>query len=98
MQLYVEDFGVNGYHYYEYYSGIMSWFSGNTNDPDFDEIVLHRAGHAAPNNTVMQLRTERSLSADTNDLMLQIKGSRTHTGAMDGTSGNTIRFKFRRLI
>jgi hypothetical protein len=97
LQVYVEDFSVSGGHYYEFYSGIISWYSGNTNSDVVDEIVLHRAGHA-PNTAHIQLRVERAFYADSHDLMLQIKSNRTHTAAMNGASGKTIRFKFRRLI
>nr|DAF44427.1 MAG TPA: Matrixin [Podoviridae sp. ct8Lf7] len=36
-------------------SGVMSWYSGNTNDSEEDEIILHRVGHAYGN--VIYLRT-----------------------------------------
>ena len=97
VQVYVDDYGVTGNHYTEYYSGIMSWFSTNTNNTHVDEIVLHRAGHA-PNNGDIQLRTERVLSADTNDLMLQVKHNHSYNAALDNSGGKSMRFKFRRLM
>jgi hypothetical protein len=27
-----------------YWSGVMSWYSGTTNDTESDEILLHRTG------------------------------------------------------
>ena len=98
VQVYVDDYVVGGQHYTEYYSGMMSWYSENTNTTHVDEIVLHRAGHG-PNNGDIQLRTERTLSADTNDLMLQVKHNLSYTAALDGTTtGKKMIFKFRRLI
>jgi hypothetical protein len=97
VQVYVDDYGVGGNHYTEYYSGMMSWYSTNTNNAHVDELVLHRAGHA-PNNGDIQLRTERTLSADTNDLMLQVKHNIAYTANLDNTGGKSMRFKFRRLI
>ena len=97
VQVYVDDYGVGGNHYTEYYSGMMSWFSTNTNSTVVDELILHRAGHA-PNAGDIQLRTERSLSADANDLMLQVKHNKSYNAALDNSSGKSMRFKFRRLI
>lgn len=36
-------------------SGVMSWYSGNTNNTEEDEIILHRVGHAY--GSVIYLRT-----------------------------------------
>jgi len=52
----------------------------------------------APNNGDIQLRTERVLSADSNDLMLQIKHNQSYNAALDNSAGKSMRFKFRRLI
>lgn len=73
------------------YSGVMSWYSGNTNDNASDEIVLHRTGHASVQDT-LYLRTRSTLSADTDDLKLQIKGNYNASGS------STYTFKFRRMI
>lgn len=92
VQLYTDDHGTNSIgHYTEYYSGIMSWYSTNTNNTETDEIILHRAGHA-PNHGDIFLRTERTLSADTSDMNLQIKTSNNASGSA------TYVFKFRRMI
>jgi hypothetical protein len=97
VQMHVQDYAVGGGHYNEFYSGMMSWYSGDTNDPNVDEILLHRAGHA-PQGASIQLRTERTYTADTNDLMLQIKHNITYSAALDDSNTKFIRFKFRRLI
>jgi hypothetical protein len=91
VQVFVDDHSVGGNHYDEYYSGIMSWFSTNTNSTATDEILLHRAGHA-PNNGDFFLRTERTVNADSHDLMLQMRGSTSNSGNSDYI------FKFRRMI
>jgi len=92
VQLYTDDHGTNSIgHYTEYYSGIMSWYSTNTNSTETDEIILHRAGHS-PNVGDIFLRTERTASADTTDMNLQIKTSNNASGSA------TYVFKFRRMI
>jgi len=92
VQVYVNDNGVGGGHYQEFYSGVMSWTASSTNSSEVDEIILHRAGHA-PNAGDIYLRTERRYqSGDVGTLMLQIRGSTTNSGA-----SNYI-FKFRRMI
>jgi hypothetical protein len=90
ISLYVDNYAVNGGHYQETYTGMMSWFSTGTNATDYDEIVLHKSGHA-PNGAYINLRTIRQLSGGTN-LKLQIISSVSTNGA-----SNYI-FKFRRLI
>ena len=91
VQLYADDYAVSGGHYSEYYSGTMSWYASNTNEASSDEIILHRAGHAN-NERVLYLRTLRTVSADVDDLKLQISASAA-------TSGNSnYVFKFRRMI
>ena len=97
MQVYVDDYGVNGGHYTEYYSATISWFSTNTNDGNVDEIIIHRAGHA-PQSADIQFRTERTLNADSHDLMLQVKHNLAYNAALDNSAGKSMRFKFRRLI
>lgn len=87
----VSDYTVGGQQYDEYYTGVMSWFASNTNSAASDEIPLHRAGHA-PNSGTIFLRVIRTLSADTDDLKLQIAGTTTNSAAYQYT------FKFRRLI
>ena len=98
MQVYVSDFNVGGGHYYEFYSGVISWYNQSTNSTKVDEIVVHRAGHA-PNNGDVQFRTQRASGSDTHDLMLQVKHNLGYTAALDDSDGGKImRFKFRRLI
>ena len=87
----VSDYTVGGNQYQEYYTGFMSWFSGNTNSTGDDEITLHRAG-LAPNSGAIFLRVQRTVDADVNDLKLQIAGTTNNSGAY------TYNFKFRRMI
>ena len=89
VQIYV-DSDVPRYHYSEYYSGVMSWYSAGTNSNEVDEITLHRAGHA-PNAGNVFLRTLRHPSGGDN-LMLQLRA--TH----NSTSASNYIFKFRRMI
>lgn len=87
----VTDYAVGGGHYYEYYTGVMSWWAGDPNSTIADEIILHRAGHA-PGAGAIFLRVQRTPAADTDDLKLQIAGTTNNTGSY------TYTFKFRRLI
>jgi hypothetical protein len=96
MQVYVEDFHAGGGHYYEHYSATISWYGGTTNSTNSDEIPLHRAGHAT-NASHLQIRTLRHAGGGDN-LMLQVKQNFAHSAALNGASGKTMRFKFRRLI
>jgi len=91
VQVYVENFNVGGGNYYEFYTGVMSWFSNNTNNPYASEIYLHNAGHADGNNKIY-LQTQRTYNADTSDLKLQIRNDVSTNGAT-----NYI-FKFRRMM
>ena len=78
----------------EYYSGIMSWYSGNTQsstEMPTDEIVLHRAGGSAEGIEIY-LRTFRSPGASPDKLKLQIYSN--HQFA----SNSSYVFKFRRMI
>jgi hypothetical protein len=95
VQMYVSDFTVGGGHYYEHYSGMMSWYGAGTNSTKEDEIPLHRAGHA-PNGGHIQLKTVRHSSGT---LMLMVKSTLSYSAALDNSNGGKImRFKFRRLI
>ena len=91
VSVYAHDNAVGGGHWYETYSGTMTWYSGDTNSNDTDEILLHKAGHASSSKNIY-LRTKRTATADTDDLKLQIAHSATCTG-----NSNYV-FKFRRLI
>lgn len=70
-------------------SGIMSWRSGNVNDSETDEIILHRTGHAYHN--VIYLRTVLPGSSSSG-IKLQIASS------SDFVESATITFKFRKMI
>jgi hypothetical protein len=96
MQVYVDDHSVGGSHYDEYYSGMMSWFAGQTNETTHatDEIPVHRAGHA-PNDGNVQFRTTRGSSAD---LKLQVKHNEAYSAALNNSNDKKMTFKFRRLI
>lgn len=91
VQIIANDSAVGGGHTQEYYSGVMSWYSSDTNSGTADEFALHRAG-AGPGNGTIFLRIQRTLSADTNDLKLQIAGTTTNSGT------SSYNFKFRRLL
>ena len=95
MHVYVSDFNVGGNHYYENYAATISWFGATTNSTHFDEIAVHRAGHA-PNNGDVQFRTLRGANGI---LKLQVKHNLSYSAALDNSDGGKImRFKFRRLI
>jgi hypothetical protein len=93
VQLFANDTGSGGTNSNEYYSGTMSWYSGNTNSAmelPTDEIVLHRAGGSGDG--ALYLRTYRTPSADTSDLKLQI-----YSNTPNASAANYV-FKFRRII
>jgi hypothetical protein len=79
---------ASGGQYNETYTGIMYWYAGATNSADYDEIPLHKSGHA-PNGRYINLRTLRGVSGV---LKLQITCNLATGGA-----SNYI-FKFRRMI
>lgn len=72
-----------------YWSGIMSWWKGRTNDTDTDEIILHRAGRFY--NSTIYLRTIMQSNTDTNGFKLQIAGS-------TNIASTTYTFKFKKMI
>lgn len=72
-----------------HFSGIMSWYSDNTNDSETDEILLHRAGHAYHN--TLYLRTVQTKSGG-GGMKLQIAAS----SSIGSTQNYT--FKFKRII
>lgn len=88
VQMLIND-GANAAQYNEYYSGIMSWYSGTTNSGDADEILLHKAGHAS-NGRHVYLRIIRTTSSG--NLKLQICSSDAFAAA------SNITFKFKKLI
>lgn len=65
-------------HYSEVYTGFLSWDSAATNNTDYDEIVLHKAGRASNGNNIY-LRTTRK--ASDGYLTLQICCNKTCTTA-----------------
>jgi hypothetical protein len=91
VQLFANDIAVGGFNNNEYYTGILSWTSEQTqNSPELfaDEIVLHRAGQS--NKSSLFLRTYRSNGL--NKLKLQIFSNYTTSGA-----SNYI-LKFRKFV
>lgn len=84
------DYSVGNSQYNEYYSGIMSSYSGGSNSSAYDEIPLHRCGHA-PNSGCIYLRILR-VSGDTSSPKIQIASAQNYTSAY------SITFKFRQLI
>jgi hypothetical protein len=90
IQIYANDNLVGGGHVDVYYSGIISWYAGTTNETTWDEIVLNRAGSSVGQGTLFVRLLRSSGSAD--NLKLQIAGTTINTGAA------TYTFKFRRLI
>ena len=76
--------------WYNYWSGIMSWYRDGTNDSKSDEILLHRAGHAYGH--TIYLRTIMTANSDGRHLRLQIAADKNLTTAA------TYTFKFKRII
>lgn len=93
VQLYANDVSAGGTSNNEYYSGIMSWFAGNTStsvELPTDEIPLHRAG--ASSDAGLYLRTYRTEAGDPTNLKLQI-----YSNLANASATNYV-FKFRRMI
>lgn len=84
------DYSVGSSQYNEYYSGIMSSYSGGSNSSAYDEIPLHRCGHA-PNSGCIYLRILR-VGENTSSPKIQIASAQNYTSAY------RITFKFRQLI
>lgn len=84
------DYSVGSSQYSEYYSGIMSSYSGGSNSSAYDEIPLHRCGHA-PNSGCIYLRILR-VGENTSSPKIQIASAQNYTSAY------SITFKFRQLI
>ena len=83
------DYSIGSSQYNEGYSGIMYSYSGGSNSSAYDEIPLHRCGHA-PNSGCIYLRTMRVASP--NSPKLQIASAQSYTSEL------RITFKFRRLL
>lgn len=93
VQLFANDSGSGGTNSNEYYSGTMSWYSGDTNSSlelPTDEIVLHRAGGSGEG--ALYLRTFRTATSNPDNLKLQI-----YSNTANNSSSNYV-FKFRRMI
>jgi hypothetical protein len=93
VQLIANDTGSGGTNNNEYYSGTMSWYSGDTNsalEMPTDEIVLHRAGGSGDG--ALYLRTFRTPAANPDNLKLQI-----YSNTANASASNYV-FKFRRII
>ena len=93
VQLIANDVGAGGTNNNEYYSGTMSWYSGDTDSAlelPTDEIVLHRAGGSGDG--ALYLRTYRTPTIDINNLKLQI-----YSNTANASAANYV-FKFRRII
>jgi len=93
VQLYANDLAAGGTNINEYYSGIMSWYSGDTNSSlsmPTDEIPLHRAG--AGGDGSLYLRTYRTATADPDNLKLQI-----FSNTANASAANYV-FKFKRIM
>ena len=91
VQIKANDSSVGGGHTNEYYSGVMSWYSNDTDSVIFDEIVMHRAGAGVGSGTIF-LRVIRTETLDSDDLKLQIAGTTNNSGV------SSYNFKFRRLL
>ena len=87
VQMYADTQGTGGL-WTEYFSGIMSWYSANTNSTEADEIALHKAGHSS-NGQHIYLRTKRNSNGV---LVLQIAAKTAITTAIK------FKFKFKKLI
>lgn len=90
VQVSVEANDGTGSMYYCYWSGIMSWYRGTTNDSETDEIILHRSGHGYGN--TIYLRTIMTTGTDGRHLRLQIAANKNLGAAY------TYTFKFKRII
>lgn len=93
IQLFANDTPAGGVNSNEYYSGIMSWYNGETTESlelPADEIILHRAG--ASSDAGLYLRTYRTPAEDPDGLKLQMYSN------LDNPSYANYVFKFKRLI
>lgn len=89
VQVYIN--GTDDDIYENYFSGIMSWYTGYTNSDNADEIILHRVGYDYSN--TIYLRTKESLTtneANPSYIKLQIS-------ANIDLKEHTYKFKFKRI-
>lgn len=93
VQLFANDLAAGGTNNNEYYTGLMSWYSGNTDssiEMPTDEVALHRAG--ASGDGALYLRTYRTPAADPANLKLQI-----YSNIANASAANYV-FKFKRIM
>jgi len=93
LSLYANDLSAGGENNNEYYSGIVSWYSGTTDSSlelPTDEVILHRAG--AGGEAGLFLRTYRSEDTNPDALRLQI-----YSNTANASASNYV-FTFKRLI
>ena len=88
VQVYYKDASADGM-YEGYFSGIMSWYTGETNSNNADEIVLHRVGHAYAN--TIYLRTRESLNSEEKPY------TKLQISANSNLKQHTYKFKFKRI-
>lgn len=88
VQVYYKDASADGM-YEGYFSGIMSWYTGETNSNNADEIVLHRVGHAYAN--TIYLRTRESLNSEEKPY------TKLQISANSDLKQHTYKFKFKRI-
>lgn len=89
VQVYINGTGDDIYE--NYFSGIMSWYTGYTNSNNADEIILHRVGHDYSN--TIYLRTKESLTTnETNPSYIKLQIS-----ANIDLKEHTYKFKFKRI-
>ena len=85
------NWAVGGGQTTETYSGIMSWYSGGTNNDESDEITLHAGGRGRRGKSI-RLRTRRTWRTQNVGLRLEVR-------IEGGTSGDAMyNFHFRRLF
>jgi hypothetical protein len=93
VQLFANDIAAGGTNNNEYYTGLMSWYSGDTNssvEMPTDEVALHRAG--ASGDGALYLRTYRTPTINPNNLKLQI-----YSNIANASAANYV-FKFKRIM
>ena len=90
IQVSINGRGTGNSYYDEFWTGVMSVYTGNSNSTDSSEIVLHNCGHATNNDTIF-LRVVKQ-GGSTASPKIQISDSHAWSAAA------TITFKFRRLI
>ena len=88
VQILANDTVTGGGEVNTYYTGVMSWYGGQTGENSYNEIVLHRAGAAEGAGNIFL----RVYEVNGGTLSLQIAGTTNNIGASNYT------FSFRRMI